>query len=283
MDAEEPNANGRWVGSPREFLIEQHLADTMASAHWHDHIEINLLLEGSMTYLFNGRQEHVEAGRLVLFWAAIPHQTIFVTPESPLVCIYLPLVDFLALPIETTGRQTILQGTLIQEPKPSATQPVTGKTWMSDWEHGDNARRQLVIDEVGIKVRRLILDHADIKPSRSEATTPAGSGIKYTQILTELISLHYADALTLTSIAKLAHVHPTTANRAFREVLGISVMEYLTRYRLARAMQRLAETDDPILNIVYDCGFGSTARFYDIFKKRTEMTPRQFRIMTLSK
>jgi transcriptional regulator GlxA family with amidase domain len=93
-------------------------------------------------------------------------------------------------------------------------------------------------------VRRLILDHADGAFNRKDVTALAGTGIRYTQVLTELISTRYSEPLTLTSIAKLARVHPTTANRAFRDILGISVMEYLTRFRLARAMHRLAETDD---------------------------------------
>ncbi len=277
----ENSPEGKWVGSPRDFLIEQHTADTMTSAHWHDHIELNLLLEGSMTYLFNGKQEHVEAGRLVLFWAAIPHQTIFVTDESPLVCAYLPLADFLAMPIEAGARQAILQGAFIHEPNPLG--DASGTRWVDEWNHGDQARRQLVTDEVALRVRRLILDHADVGFDRREAAALSGTGIRYTQVLTELISRRYPEPLTLTSIAKLARVHPTTANRAFRHVLGISVMEYLTRFRLARAMQRLAETDDAILEIAHDCGFGSAARFYDIFKKRTETTPRQFRLMTRSR
>ncbi len=278
MKPAESGAVGRWIESPRHFFIEQHLADTMTSAHWHDHIEINLLLAGEMRYLFNGKQEHVEAGRLVLFWAAIPHQTIFVTPDSPLVCIYLPLVDFLALPIEAAARQAVLQGAFIHQPAPSTLASAAGVRWIGEWEHGDAARRQLVMDEVRVSVRRLILDHADGESGRSAVTALAGPGIRYTQALTDLISTHYAEALTLNSIAKLARVHPTTANRAFRDVLGISVMEYLTRFRLSQAMQRLAETNDPIVEIAHDCGFGSTARFYDIFKRRTENTPRQFRM-----
>jgi AraC-like DNA-binding protein len=283
MNLEESSTSGKWVGSPRDFLIEQHVADTMTSAHWHDHIEINMLLKGSMTYLFNGRQEHVEAGRLVLFWAAIPHQTILVTADSPLVCIYLPLVDFLALPIEATARQAILQGAFIHEPNPSPAARALGAQWVGEWNDGGKVRRQLVSDEVGLRVRRLILDHADGAFNRKDVTPLAGTGIRYTQVLTELISTRYSEPLTLTSIAKLARVHPTTANRAFRDILGISVMEYLTRFRLARAMQRLAETDDPIIGIADDCGFGSIARFYDIFRKRTDTTPRQFRVMTRSR
>ncbi|MFS2151856.1 helix-turn-helix domain-containing protein [Rhizobium sp. Rhizsp42] len=279
VNGEEAGTQGKWLGSPRDFLVEEHMADTMTSAHWHDHIEINLLREGSMTYLFNGKQEHVEAGRLVLFWAAIPHQTIVVTPQSPLVCAYLPLADFLAMPIEATARQAILQGAFIQEPNPAEGATLSGARWVREWSIGDQARRQLVSDEVALRVRRLILDHADAGITRREATALAGPGIRYTQALTQIISKRYREPLTLASIAKLARVHPTTANRAFRNVLGISVMEYLTRFRLSRAMQRLAETDDPILEIAHDCGFGSPARFYAVFKHHTEDTPRNFRMM----
>ncbi len=280
MFSEQMEMDGKWIDSPSGFFIEQHLADTMTSAHWHDHIEINLLLEGSMTYLFNGRQEHVEAGRLILFWAAIPHQTIFVTAEAPLVCIYLPLVDFLALPIEPSARQAILQGAFIRELNPEPSAHTLGSRWINDWKSGNSARRQLAADEISLKVRRLILEQAEHDRRRLEIPPLKSPAIRYAQILTELISIRYAEPLTLTSMAELADVHPTTANRAFREVLGISVMEYLTRYRLARAMQKLAETEDPILDIVNACGFGSAARFYDLFKKRTNTTPRQFRMAT---
>lgn len=273
-------SEGRWLGSPREFTVERHVADTMTSAHWHDHIEINLLLRGSMTYLFNGRQEHVEAGRLVLFWAAIPHQTIVVTPESPLVCVYLPLVDFLALAIDTAARQAVLQGEFVDEATPSSWTVSARQRWADEWSIGDAARQQLVRDEVSITVRRLILDHTFEKPAAAPNSRLSSSEIRHTQLLTDLIGRRYSEPLTLSAIAKHANVHPTTASRAFRSVLGISVMDYVTRYRLARAMQRLAETEDSILEIAGDCGFGSAARFYEVFKSHTGMTPRHYRIST---
>jgi len=273
-------SEGKWIGSPRDFTVERHVADTMISAHWHDHIEINLLLEGSMTYLFNGKQEYVEAGRMVLFWAAIPHQTIFVTPESPLVCVYLPLVDFLALPIDAASRQAVLQGAFVNEAEASSGTINVRERWADEWLVGGSARQQLVKDEVSIVVRRLILDHTFDRLAMASNPRLSGSEIRYTQLLTNLIGQRYGEALTLAAIAKHANVHSTTASRAFRSVLGISVMEYLTRYRLARAMQRLAETDDSILDIADDCGFGSAARFYEVFKRQTGMTPRHFRVST---
>lgn len=261
------------------FLIERHIADAMSAAHWHDHVELNFLVKGQMTYIFNGRQEQVEAGRLVLFWAAIPHRTIAVTPDAPLICIYLPLADFLSLPIERHVRQSIMQGRFSADTRPYPSDAMLLPQWVTDWQHGDAARRQLILDEVKLRIRRFVLDTPDdtrdLAPPRS---TPAVSiAVQRAETLTDLIHARYSEPVSLPMLAGLAGIHPSTANKIFRSVLGISVNEYLTRYRLARAMQQLAETSSPILQIAYDCGFGSASRFYDIFKRRTGTTPRLFR------
>ena len=272
-----------WSTPSHSFFIESHVASTMTSAHWHDHVELNLLLEGSMTYLFNGRQAQVEAGRLVLFWAAFPHQVIAVTPGAPLVCIYLPLADFLRLPIDQASRQAIMQGAFVAEPVLRQFTTSTARQWNEEWANGEDVRRQLICDEVALAVRRLVLDQANNAAEPGNAALPHNQAVRHTQLLTAAINEHFAEILNLSTLADFAGVHATTASRAFRQVLGISVMEYLTRYRLARAMQRLAETDDAILEIALDCGFGSTTRFYEVFKQRSGKTPRQFRLCTRRK
>ncbi|MBB3571050.1 hypothetical protein [Rhizobium sp. BK491] len=108
-----------------------------------------------MTYIFNGRQNLVEAGRLVLFWAAIPHRTIAVSPNAPLICIYLPLVDFLGLPIDRGARGRIMQGQILYEPRQNPIDGAVFQRWLDEWTIGDAARRELVFDEVKLRVRRL--------------------------------------------------------------------------------------------------------------------------------
>ncbi|MDK4715189.1 helix-turn-helix domain-containing protein [Rhizobium sp. CNPSo 4039] len=267
------------ITSAGGFLIERHIANAMSAAHWHDHVELNFLMEGQMTYIFNGRQEQVEAGRLVLFWAAIPHRTIAVTPNAPLICIYLPLVDFLSLPIERDVRQSIMQGRFSADSRPYPADAVLLPQWVADWEHGDMARRRLILDEVKLRIRRFVLDAPDDNHdfARRRSAPAASIAVQRTETLTDLIHTRYCESVSLPMLAELAGIHPSTANKIFHSVLGISVNEYLTRYRLARAMQQLAETNSPVLQIAYDCGFGSSSRFYDIFKRRTGTTPRLFR------
>ncbi|MFP5076179.1 helix-turn-helix domain-containing protein [Rhizobium sp. YIM 134829] len=266
-----------WILPSRSFYIERHLASTMIAAHWHDHVELNLLLDGSMTYLFDGRQEQVDAGRLVLFWAAIPHQTIRVSVPAPLVCIYLPLVDFLALPLDPSVRQAVMQGAFFKDPHATPIHALAADRWLADWTSGKEIRQQLAYEEIKLAVRRLCLDQLNPSAVSARVPHPLSQAVAHTQTLTEAINLRFAEPLTLTALAASANIHPATANRAFRDVLGISMMEYLTRYRLARAMQLLVETDHAILTIALDVGFGSLSRFYDAFKSRSGVTPRQFR------
>ncbi|MBY5332779.1 helix-turn-helix domain-containing protein [Rhizobium leguminosarum] len=278
-------SRGEWIGSRGEFLIERHIADAMAAPHWHDHVELNLLMEGRMTYLFNGRQEQVEAGRLVLFWAAIPHQTIAVAENVPLVCLYLPLVDFLGLPVDRKARQSIMQGRFLSQGNQEAMDALTLQRWEKEWQCGSAARRKLVVEEARLLIRRLILDNAesDNSPTHVSSTSLAGHAVRHVELLIDLINSRYADPVSVADLAKLAGMHPSTANSAFRKVLGISVNECLARHRIARAMQLLTDTDDPVHQIGFDCGFGSSSRFYEIFKERTGTTPRHFREAVNSK
>jgi len=262
-----------------DFMIESHIATAMPAAHWHDHVELNMLLEGEMTYLFNGRREEVEAGRLVLFWAAIPHQTIAVSDNVSLIVIYLPLADFLALPVDREARRFTMQGGFLSDPAPNGHDSLNAARWVEEWENGGAQRRSLLREEIALRVRRFILDWAETgRLSGGEAGTAAvAAAVRHVEALTDLVNSHYGEPVSMPDLAARAGIHPSTANKAFRDVLGLSVNEYLTRYRVARAMQRLVDTEAPILTIAYDCGFGSSSRFYELFKARTGQTPLAFR------
>jgi len=258
------------------FFIERHIADPMGAAHWHSHVELNLLESGTMTYLFNGRRERVEAGRLVLLWAAIPHRVIAVTPGSPLICAYVPLAGFLAQPFDAGFKRALMQGRLLAAPAPDPLDLAVARRWLADWRAGEPRHRQLVIDEVMLRLRRVSLAVAELAPAARPAGTPH-LPTERVEALIELVHAHFGEPLSLARLGRLAGIHPSTAETAFRRVLGVPVNEYLLRYRLAQALHRLADSDEAILDIAFACGFGSASRFYGVFKERTGTTPRQFR------
>jgi transcriptional regulator GlxA family with amidase domain len=63
----------------------------------------------------------------------------------------------------------------------------------------------------------------------------------------------------------------------FRERCRMSVMEYVTSFRLSHALQLMAASDETILDIALDSGFGSLSRFYAVFQKTYGTPPARYR------
>ncbi len=86
--------------SPYGFTCEVWTPARMPRPDRHSEIEINLLKAGSLTYLFGGHRTTVKAGRLAVFWAAIPHQIVGFNGEEPYFVVTWPLGELLASKLE---------------------------------------------------------------------------------------------------------------------------------------------------------------------------------------
>lgn len=65
--------------------------------------------------------------------------------------------------------------------------------------------------------------------------------------------------------------------REFRRHYHMSPTEYINILRLRNAARLLRATNEPIINIVFDCGFNSISYFNRLFKAHYNMTPRDYR------
>ena len=62
----------------------------------------------------------------------------------------------------------------------------------------------------------------------------------------------------------------------FKETVGTSPMEYLTRWRMLLASDRLANSGDPISVIALSLGYESESAFSTAFKRVMGCSPRQY-------
>ena len=62
----------------------------------------------------------------------------------------------------------------------------------------------------------------------------------------------------------------------FKQTVGTTPMEYLTRWRMARAGERLTHSRDPVYSIARSLGYESESAFSKAFKKVMGCSPRQF-------
>lgn len=81
---------------------------------------------------------------------------------------------------------------------------------------------------------------------------------------------------TLQALAERARMSRTTFALKFREVVGLSPMEYLTRWRMMLGGDRLTNSSDSISTIALSLGYESESAFSTAFKRVMGCSPRQY-------
>lgn len=99
------------------------------------------------------------------------------------------------------------------------------------------------------------------------------------RILTMLsyIHEHFAEKLTLEEIAASAAVSSRECLRCFRESIHQSPMDYLIEYRIQCAKKLLERSDHSITEVALQCGFNSNSYFTKLFRRTVGKSPNAYR------
>jgi two-component system response regulator YesN len=89
---------------------------------------------------------------------------------------------------------------------------------------------------------------------------------------------HYYDRpITLTQIARSAHLSVSRLAHLFKEQMGITLMDYLTNVRIRHAKRLLLTTQWNCTRICFAVGYGNQSYFTRTFRRIAGITPQQFR------
>ncbi|MBE5751132.1 MAG: helix-turn-helix transcriptional regulator [Clostridiales bacterium] len=91
---------------------------------------------------------------------------------------------------------------------------------------------------------------------------------------------HFEQKISLQTLGALTGYTPNHFQKLFTDVMEITPQKYLEKVRIQNAKYLLSQTEQPIAEIAYACGFSSQAYFSMIFKRETLLTPNEFRIST---
>ncbi len=85
-----------------------------------------------------------------------------------------------------------------------------------------------------------------------------------------------AHGWTIQKLAERAGMSRSSFALKFKQTVGASPMEYLTRWRMLRAGDRLSNSGDPISVIALSLGYESESAFSTAFKRVMGCSPRQY-------
>lgn len=91
------------------------------------------------------------------------------------------------------------------------------------------------------------------------------------------IHKHFQEEIPVEQLAQTAHISKRACFRLFQDNLHMTPVEYIRSYRLQKACQMLAQSNETITQIAYRCGLGSSSYFGRIFRNKFNCTPLEYR------
>ena len=111
-----------------------------------------------------------------------------------------------------------------------------------------------------------------IRESRKEQhySRPVTKSIDY-------ITSHFNSKVTLEDLAKETELTPNYLATLFKHETGLTVVEYLTKFRIDSACALLSQTEYTYLQIALSLGFCTQSYFTKVFREHVGCTPRAYR------
>jgi YesN/AraC family two-component response regulator len=91
------------------------------------------------------------------------------------------------------------------------------------------------------------------------------------------IQLNYSRALSLTELAWTVGVSKSYLSRIFKVETGLSLWEYLNRFRILKAKALLRSTDESVTAAAAAVGFDDVGYFGRVFRRLENCSPRAYR------
>lgn len=273
------------VGNPdQEFRLPVRVAlinNYSFLAHWHNEIEMLLVLDGKMKVGINSETRNLNSGDLAICRSGDIHFYDGLNSQCRgLVIAFAPQIieNMISLPANSRLTPFIDQATVTGAGlDPAAIEAIrrTMQQLHNEMDRKDKHYQVFVLsllhELIGLSLRHL--------PAKSNAGVRSESAAarKLTQRAIKYIENNYALAISLEKVAQHLGITEVYFSRVFIKVTGLNFKTYLNKLRIEKAKNMILYSDDPIVEIACKCGFGSIRTFNRVFKSEKGIAPTQLR------
>jgi AraC-like DNA-binding protein/mannose-6-phosphate isomerase-like protein (cupin superfamily) len=248
--------------------------------HFHDALEINYIAEGHGFHFVNNEVIPVVSGDIFIIPVGTTHVFRPSTVEgNP------PLIVYNCL-FHTEQLQEWCQSI----PHPFEANHFFASTGQSYYRFHDNGQVRLIFDQLyqefiqhrpgykTILIMRIIelmillfrFEHDSLPRGSSPAPQRLDAVFSY-------IRANFHLPLTLEQMAGMVFLSASHFHRLFKQTTGQTFVEYLQNVRIEESCRLLRTTELKIQDITARVGYQDTQFFLHLFKKKTGVTPREYR------
>lgn len=256
------------------------LKSTEVPWHWHEALEFNLILQGSMKVSTAGQTQVFRKGEGFFI-----NSNILAAMENETDCV---LDSHLFHPVFLSGHfksvfETKYLNPVIQNRNLDLI-PFRGKTAEQTQILGklrqlsrlqEDADTEFQTRNLLSEIWLLLLDEIKNTDTQVFTSQPKNQDRVFTMIA--FIHENFSEKLTLEDIAASAAISTRECLRCFKASIHQSPMDYLIEHRVRTAKKLLETTDHSITDIALACGFNSNSYFTKLFHRICGKTPNAYR------
>ena len=280
-----------------QFKFIRHKGSKMIQRlHMHDYIQIAYVVRGVGIHHFCDKTLTVGKGDLFIIppWRAHCLNTIEEKEFEFVLLDFMPA--FLGDHLKPFSR-SLFQHVVHYEKSGSASE------WLQPWLHISQDKQLLVEqllediqEEVEVReegyefsvqinvVKLLILIDREFRKTERQRQIAAGQRSQQHQFQDVVRYIHenYGQDIPLEQGAVIANMTPAYFSHLFKKATGQTFVEYLHEVRIERAKELIRIGAHTMTQICFQVGFRHLSHFIRTFKKRTGMTPTDYKKSTLN-
>lgn len=130
-------------------------------------------------------------------------------------------------------------------------------------------------DELCAAVQKALTRFADREPAPEPPKTDKNARLM--QQVQRYLEVNFDEDISLESLAETLDFSPFYVSKLFRQYFGVSFIEYLTDLRVQAAKEYLADPTRSAKEVGALVGYDNSNYFAKMFKKKTGMTPTEYR------
>ena len=253
--------------------------------HWHDHLEIAMVVEGRGAFLFGRRAMPAEVGDIFFIDNSQPHVAL----ADPGMSLRLLLVLFRPELIAGPGCRELDLGYLapFRVDERTASARICGGVALAaevapvllelqeTWKRHDPAARHLA--DATLRRALALVNRQRGTGSRAASARAAADRREQIRPVLAYVDHHCRESITLDDVAEVVHVSPSRVRHVFKDVTGVSFKEYVTAVRVAEGKRLLLGTDMSVAEVARAVSYTNLHQFYKVFYRSCAMSPGEYR------
>jgi len=267
--------------------MERHGEFDMKIRHFHAEYEIYYLIQGERYYFINNTTYPVKQGSLVFINQHQIHKTMspqseHISHERVLFSLPTSFLDRINAMIPEFHSQQFFADNFGVLSLPLKEQKLMNDIVSSlEYELSNEAPYYEHIALMKM-AELLLLAKRAIEKTDIAKTISVPSTVKHEKVdlIAQYITTHYDQPISLPLLAKECYVSKYYLCRIFKEVTGLTVIEYTNLIRIQTAQKLLRKTEKSITEIAHICGFDNITYFQRVFKNYIGSTPLHYRKQT---